>query len=253
MSGTGIRARWQHATATAMAVAWAGVAGAQVTQEATATVFSADVVIDDAIVDGRGTVVEARPQTRYRMTVRRVGDGLETELVHPPARLFERGPLMDPRGGYRYVSDQGFANPRIYDPSGALVRPADPAQVAGPAATTPRPVFTLADQDRQSRLDDLVRRFGATVGTVAGRDRYLSQEGDETIETLVEPSTVLPVEINVVRNGALAYRTGVAYARLPGGRWYVATTRSEQPAPGPAGQRFVSTSTYLNVVAPEVR
>jgi hypothetical protein len=251
MSGTGSRARWRQAAVTAMAVAWAGVAGAQITEEATATVFSADVVVDDAIVDERGTVVERRPQTRYRMTVRRVGAALETELVHPPARLFERGPLMDPRGGYRYVFDHGFAHPRIYDPNGALVRPPDPSQVAEPAATA-LPSFTLADRDRRSRRDDLVRRFGAAVGTVAGRDRYLSQEGDATTETLVEPSTMLPVEINIVRNGALAQRTGVAYARLPGGRWYVATTRSEQPA-GQAGRRFVSTSTYLNVVAPEVR
>lgn len=253
MSGTGVRAHWRQAAAMAMAVAWAGVAGAQVTGEGTGTVFSADVVVDDTIVDERGTVVETRPQTRYRMRVRRVGAGLETELVHPPARLFKRGPLMDPRGGYRYVFDDGFTNPRIYDSSGTLVSPRDPAQVAEPAATTLRPAFTLADRDRRARRDDLVRRFGAAVGTVSGRDRYLSQDGDETTETLVEPATMLPVEINVVRNGALALRTGVAYGRLPGGRWYVATTRSEQPAPGPAGRRFVSTSTYLNVVAPEVR
>jgi hypothetical protein len=253
MSGTGIGARWRQAAATAMAVAWAGLAGAQVTEEATATVFSADVVVDDAIVDERGTVVETRPQSRYRMTVRRVGEGLETEIVYPPARLFARGPLMDPRGGYHYVFDHGFTNPRIYDPSGALVSPSDPAQVAEPAAATAWPALTLADRDRGIRHDDLVRRFGAAVGAVGGRERYLVQDGDETTETLVEPSTMLPVEINVVRNGALAHRTGVAYGRLPGGRWYVATTRSEQPAAGQGGRRFVSTSTYLNVVAPEVR
>jgi hypothetical protein len=253
MSGTGTRGRWRQAAAMAMAVAWAGVAGAQGTGEETGTVFSADVVVDDAIVDERGSVVETRPRTRYRMTVRRVGAGLETELVHPPARLFERGPLMDPRGGYRYVFDHGFANPRIYDPTGALVSRPDSGRIAEPAGATSLPAFTLADRDRRTRRDDLVRRFGAAVGTVSGRERYLAQDGDDTTETLVEPSTMLPVEISVVRNGALAHRTGVSYARLPGGRWYVAATRSEQPAAGQAGRRFVSTSTYLNVVAPEVR
>ena len=96
--------------------------------EGTGTVFSADVVVDDAIVDERGTVVETRPQTRYRMTVRRVGAGLETELVHPPARLFQRGPLMDPRGGYRYVFDDGFTNPRIYDSTWHAGQPAGPGR-----------------------------------------------------------------------------------------------------------------------------
>jgi hypothetical protein len=253
MSGTGVRTRWRPAAAMAIGVAWAGVAGAQVTGEATAPVFSAVVVVDDSIVDDRGTVVETRPKTRYRMTVRRVGQGFETEIVHPPARLFPRGPLMDPRGGYRYVFDQGFTNPRVYDPAGTLVSPADPARIGEPAAPSARPAFTHADRDRRARRDDLVRRFGAAVGTIAGRERYLAQDGDETTETLVEPSTMLPVEINVVRRGALAQRTALAYGRLPGGRWYVATTRSELAAPGPAGQRFVSTSTFLNVVAPEVR
>ncbi len=238
--------------AMAMAMACAGVAGAQVAGEVTHPVFSADVVVDDSIVDERGVVVEARPPTRYRMSVRRVGQGLETEIVHPPARLFPRGPLMDPRGGYRYVFDHGFTNPRIYDPSGALVSPPHTAQVTA-SAPAARPVFTLADRDRRARRDELVRRYGTAVGTVAGRERYLAQDGDDTTETLVEPATMLPVEVNVVRHGALAQRTGVAYGRLPGGRWYVATTRSEQPAPGAAGRRFVSTSTYLNVVAPEVR
>lgn len=253
MRGTGVRTQWRPAAAMAMAVAWAGVAGAQVTGEAAAPVFRADVVVDETIVDDRDRVVETRPKTRYRITVRRVGPGLETEIVHPPARLFERGPLMDPRGGYRYVVDSGFTNPRIYDPSGALISQIGPAGAGEPAVPAARPAFTLADRDRRARRDDLVRRFGAAIGAVAGRDRYLSQEGDETTETLVEPSTMLPVEINVVRRGTLAQRTGLAYGRLPGGRWYVATARNEQPVPGPGGRRFVSTSTYLNVVAPEVQ
>ena len=254
MHGSGLTARWQ-AAAMAMAITTgaAGAAGAHGVDQGTASVYSADVVVDEAVVDERGAVVETRPQTRYRITVRRVGQGFETEVVHPPARLFSRGPLTDPRGGYRYVFDGGFSNPRLYDPSGGLISPGN-AGAAGEAPTSTAPgAYTLADGDRRARRDDLVRRFGPAVGTVAGRDRYLAQEGDETTEVLVEPSTMLPVEVNVVRQGALAQRTGLAYGRLHGGRWYVATMRSELPLPGSAGRRFVSTSTYLNVVAPEVR
>jgi hypothetical protein len=249
---SGITAGWQ-AAAMAMAITTgsAGAAGAQGTDDTT-SVYSADVVVDEVIVDERGATVETRPQSRYRITVRRVGQGLETEIVHPPGRLFPRGPLTDPRGGYRFVFDDGFTNPRLYDPNGALLSPQGAAVGAGLAVAAPR-AFTLADADRRTRRDDLIRRFGAAIGTVAGRDRYLTQEGDETIEMLVEPATMLPVEINVVWRGALAQRTGLAYGRLPGGRWYVASMRGELPLPGPAGRRFVSTSTYLNVVAPEVR
>ena len=254
MRGSGITARWQAAVmAMAITTGAASAAGAQVVNEGAASVYSADVVIDEAVVDAQGAMIETRPQTRYRITVRRVGQGLETEIVHPPARLFPRGPLTDPRGGYRYVFDGEFTNPRLYDPGGTLISPGD-AVSAGEAPATAAPhAFTLADGDRRARHQDLVRRFGPAVGTVAGRDRYLAQEGDESTEVLVEPSTMLPVEINVVRHGALAQRTGLAYARLPGKRWYVATMRSELPLPGPAGRRFVSTSTYLNVVAAEVR
>ena len=253
MRGSGITTRWQ-AAAMAMAITTgaASAAGAQIVDAGAASVYSADVVIDEAVVDERGTMVETRPQTRYRVTVRRVGQGLETEIVHPPARLFSRGPLTDPRGGYRYVFDGEFTNPRLYDPSGALIGRGDAVPAGVAPAAAPR-ALTLADGDRGARLQDLVRRFGPAVGTVAGRERYLGQEGDETTEVLVEPSTMLPVEINVVRHGALAHRTGLAYGRLPGKRWYVATMRSELPLPGPAVRRFVSTSTYLNVVAPEVR
>jgi hypothetical protein len=254
MRKSGISTRWQAvAMAMVLTTGAAGGAGAQEANQGAAAVYHADVVVDEAVVDERGAMVDTRPQTRYRISVRRVGQGLETEIVYPPARLFAKGPLTDPRGGYRYVFDDGFANPRLYDPSGALISrgEAQPGDEM-PSVAAPR-AYTLADSDRRARHDDLVQRFGPAVGTVSGRDRYVAQDGDETTELLVEPSTMLPVEINVVRLGALAQRTGLAYGRLPGRRWYVATMRSELPLPGPAGRRFVSTSTYLNVVAPEVQ
>ena len=83
-------------------------------------VFRADVVIDEQVVDEQGAVLETRPQTRYRMTVRRSGRRLRTEIVYPPARLLTTGPLVDPRGGYRLVFDGDMANGRIYDATGAV-------------------------------------------------------------------------------------------------------------------------------------
>lgn len=215
-------------------------------------VFQADVVIDEQVVDERGAVLDTRPQTRYRMTVQRGHRGLRTEIVYPPARLFTKGPLDDPRGGYRIVLDGEMANGRIYDATGALVfgLPEDVAPTADPGEAEPG--LVVADRDLATRKHQLVQKFGPALERIAGRDRYLAHEGDRLIETLVEPTTHLPVEVNILRDGALEQRTALAYARMPGGRWYVARTRSELALPGD-GRRFVSTRTHLNVVAPEAR
>jgi hypothetical protein len=216
-------------------------------------VFSADVVIDEHVVDEQGTVVDTRPQTTYRMTVRRGARGLRTEIVYPQARLFPKGPLVDPRGGYRIEVGSDLGQGRIYDVSGALVfGPADDATAADPGGPS-NTGLVLADRDVRTRKRDLVRKFGQALERVKGRDRYLASEGDVVAETLVEPTTNLPVEVNVARDGALAERTAISYARMPGGRWYVARTRSEVALPGAGGRRFVSTRTHTNVVSQEAR
>ena len=61
--------------------------------DAMAPDYSADVVIDESIVDDKGTVVETRPQTRYRLLLRRTARGWRTEITYPEARLFPKGPL----------------------------------------------------------------------------------------------------------------------------------------------------------------
>ncbi len=214
-------------------------------------IFSADVVIDESLVDDRG-LVERRPQTRYRVSRRRLGTGVETEIVHPQARLFPKGPLTDPRSGYRYVFDDQLANPRIYDPSGKLVTlPATLEPPSASGAPAPGSGVVFSDRRLRNRKNDLVRRFGPAVGRQGGCDRYLSHDGDVTTETLVEPSSMLPVEVNVVRGGALDHRMAFGYARMPGGRWYLAVTRSESALPGNTGRRFVSQRTHTNVVSTE--
>jgi len=198
-------------------------------------------------------VVETRPQTKYRMTVRRGARGLRTEIVYPQARLFPKGPLVDPRSGYRIEVGSHLSQGRIHDAAGALVFGlADDAAAAdsgGPTSTG----LVLADRDVNARKRDLLRTFGQALERVQGRDRYIASEGDLLTETLVEPTTNLPVEVNVARDGALAERTAISYGRMPGGRWYVARTRSEVALPGDSGRRVVSTRTHTNVVSREAR
>lgn len=246
--------RWGALAITAL-VMWPGISAAQAVQADSGSIFSADVTVETSVVDPGGVVVEQRPQTRYRLTVRRVNGVRQTEIAYAPGKLFPRGPLVDPRGGYRLVFDDGSEGPRIYDPTGALVAGAEspaaaaPEQVSARASTS----FVFEDSAQGTRRQDLRRRFGRTVGKVAGRDRYVEQLEASTTETLVEPSSQLPVEINVVKQGTLEQRTTFSYGRMPRGRWYMATERDEALMPGTNGRRLVTQKTFTNVLGGEDR
>lgn len=211
-------------------------------------IYRADVTVEDTIVDEDGQVVDTRPVTRFRLTRRRVAAGVETEIAYPQARLFPRGPLTDPRGGYRYVFPPDGPS-RIYDGGGTLVATLDDARAAGTADGH----VVFADRDRRTREARLRMQLGRPAGRQGTRDRYVGGDGDIVTETLVEPGTMLPVEINVTRGGALEHRTWHTYGRMPGGRWYLAATRSESALADGTGRRLVSTRTHTNVAATEGR
>lgn len=241
-------------TRAALAVAcvtWAHLAAAQTTAAGSPSneVYSADVVIDDSIVDAHGAVVEARPSTRYHLARRRVAGGVETEIAYASGKLFAKGPLVDPRGGTRIVFGvEGTA--RLYDAAGTLVQTID---APAPPGADAEAALVYADRDLRRRGEALRHRMGRSTGRVGRHDRYVSSEGDATTETLVEPGTMLPVEVNVVRDGALAERSMLDYARMPGGRWYLARTRHEKAVADGTGRRFVSTTTHTNVRGSEGR
>ena len=243
----------QAAPAPGVAASW--VAATASARDTAAPDYSADVVIDDSVVDARGVLVETRPQTRYRLSLRRTARGWRTEIAYPAARLFAKGPLADPRSGQRIVIDGDLASGKVYDASGRLIVGAGTETTSGASdAPVDRDAgLVMSDRGIKERRADFVKRFGPSLGRVAGRDRFLASEGDLVTETLVDPSSMLPVEINVVRGGALEHRMSVAYGRMPGGRWYVARTRSEVALPDGRGRRFVSERTHLNVVSAEGR
>ena len=99
----------------------------------------------------------------------------------------------------------------------------------------------------------LTRQHGQARGRVGRRLRYILAAGDGETETLVEPDTMLPAEVNVMKGGALSLRTTFGYARMPGGRWYLATSRSETALTDGSGRRFVSKRTQMNVTGTEGR
>ena len=244
-------ARFGTRAAMAACMAWAQAASAQPAPVTNGDreVFSADVVIEDSIVDAQGAVVETRPSTRFHLTRRQVDGGIETEITYPTTKRYAKGPLVDPRSGMRMVyGASGTA--RIYDARGTLLHT---IEMPPPPDADPEVAVVFADRDQRRRRDALQQRMGRASGRLGRHDRYVTSEGEATTETLVEPGTMLPAEVNVMRNGALAERSQLAYARMPGGRWYLARQRSESAMPDGSGRRFVSTRTHLNVSGSEGR
>lgn len=249
MHGTRQKQVWRMALV-AVGLAWARGSAAQDVAAAASPLFSAEVVVEESIVDARGAVLEARPTTRYRVERREVGGGVETETTFAGGRLFAKGPLVDPRGGMRIV--RSAAGTRVFDAAGTLVASLDDSAIPGvPGERETGAVFT--DRDVPVRAAALSRRHGQARGRVGRRLRYLQADRDTETETLVEPDTMLPAEVNVMKGGALALRTTFGYARMPGGRWYLASTRSESALTDGSGRRFVSTRTQINVAGTEGR
>lgn len=240
-----------RAAVVAVGLAWARSSDAQEVA-ASSPLFSAEVVVDESIVDARGAVVEARPTTRYRVVRRAVEGGVETETIFGTARLFPKGPLVDPRAGMRIVRGPGAAGTRLYDGSGTLVATLDDSAAAAVSGGADAGAV-FADRDRPARAVTLAGRHGQARGKVGRRLRYLLTDRDTETETLVEPDTLLPAEVNVVTGGVLALRTTFGYARMPGGRWYLASARSETALTDGSGRRFVSTRTQINVTGTEGR
>jgi hypothetical protein len=95
------------------------------------------------------------------------------------------------------------------------------AQMLRPSATPAGQSWAdtlFADSSQTSgRREALERTNGPSKGRTRGLDRFVSYRGDAAIETLVDPATALPVEINIVRGGALVMQTLVTYAAATAG------------------------------------
>ena len=71
-------------------------------------------------------------------------------------------------------------------------------------STRARPSNLVVASGRgNERRAEFERQFGAPVERVRGLDRYVKTRRDDVDEVLVDPVTVLPVEFNTVRAGAL--------------------------------------------------
>lgn len=100
---------------------------------------------------------------------------------------------------------------------------------------------------RGARRAALVRGLGSAQGTVNGLERFVSHDGGAMTEVLSDPTWAVPVEINVVRDGALVSHSTLTYAEDPGAGLVRRRIRSELLVSPESGDRAVIDVELANV------
>ncbi len=90
-----------------------------------------------------------------------------------------------------------------------------------------------------ARRAALVRAMGSPQGLERGLERFVGNADGETTEVLSDPAWGVPVEINVVRGGALVSHTSFGYAEDPGAGRVRRRMRSEHLLSPESGDRSV--------------
>jgi hypothetical protein len=102
-------------------------------------------------------------------------------------------------------------------------------------------------EGRAARRTALVREMGTPSGSERGLERFLSHAGGATTEVLTDPAWEVPVEINVVRDGALVSHSVLSYATDPGAGLVRRRIRSEQLMSPESGDRAVVDFELANI------
>jgi hypothetical protein len=100
-------------------------------------------------------------------------------------------------------------------------------------------IVPTTDAHRGRRLGSLERQFGKAKGKVDRLDRYERNDGNRTIEVLVDPNDGVIAESNLAEDGRLVQHTRYAYAQLPGRRSYVRQRMRTEIAPRDASAQPV--------------
>jgi hypothetical protein len=90
---------------------------------------------------------------------------------------------------------------------------------------------------RGSRRAAFAREMGSPQGSVRGLERFVQNRDGSTTEVLSDPTWSVPVEINVVRDGALVSHSVLSYDEDPGAGLVRRRIRSEQLLSPESGDR----------------
>ena len=206
-----------------IAVLWLGAATtgatAQQAQVRAGAKQSMDMVVTRWVVDAKGQHIGPPADAlRYHLARVKTDTGWRTTLV-VGAPGGEQRAAADPFAGGRIEFDEngGFA---MFDKDGR--------EVAIPSALRP-PVGLTFDGDlsgwaadaskesaRRARVSQAEARYGPSTGKVRGLSRYVKQTGDNLEELLLDVTSGLPVQHNVVKAGVLRGQITFDYSEHPG-------------------------------------
>lgn len=241
--------------------------------------FSADVTIRRHLKSAAGDASAEAPLVRYRWTRSQRAGGwkstIEIARLAAPMIRSTRGQalLAEPTTIVRIEDDEDGTAPRVYNRRGLLVRlpsvedrrvlgepvpgsldvPKLPDLAYPDAKRSSTPgrdwvdAFVAAPSRKEARRAALQRRFGRTSGRVRHLDRFITTSADGTMEVLADPASALPIEVNVVRDGALVAQSTLGYSAGANGALIRRSVRSEHVVAADSGARAVAQIELSNV------
>lgn len=234
--------------------------------------FSADVTIRRHLLTADGTVSAEAPTVRYRWTRSQRTGGwkstIEVTGLAAPTIQSQKGPvLLDrPSSVVRIEDDEDGTPLRVFDRRGQPMRlPAvEDRQVLGePVAGSLRvpalaelaypnarrrddhgrdwvDAFIATPNRKAARHEALTRRFGRAHGRVKNLERFVTTDGNQTMEVLADRLSAVPLEINVARDGALVAQSTLTYESESGGTLRRRAVHTEQRMSSSTNQRAVA-------------
>jgi hypothetical protein len=224
-------------------------ATAQHAQSRAGTKQSMDMVINRWVVDAKGQPIGPRVDAlRYHLERVKTDNGWRTTLVLGVSNSQQSGPPNPFLGGRIEFDEMGrfgmfdkdgqeVAIPPRLRPSVGLKFDDDWSGVLAGSST---------DTARRARVAQVEARYGRSTGKVRGLSRYVKQTGEDVEELLMDASSGLPVEINVVQAGLLRGQVTFDYAEQPGRGLMRRAMRSETML-NDQGDRAVTTTEFTNV------
>lgn len=232
------------AIACALSVLSASEASAQQTPplDVSWDTFSADVTVQHRRLTSDGLPIGTDPPpVRYRWERTEAAAGWKTVLTfHPLAASEQRatGRPQDLQYGVARVEDDGDGTPpRVFNrlgqrmplpaasdvglssarhllPETARLAAEDGAQLPTSLNGREWVESVIADPAKtQGRREELRRHFGRQAGKVRGLHRFVKAEANRTEEVLTDPTSALPIEMNVSEGGRLVWHGRFAYSR----------------------------------------
>jgi hypothetical protein len=243
--------------------------------------FRADITLKRTHVDGAGQKrADFSPDITYRWERTKNGVGWKTRITlvgrSQPLVHSQNGtrPLQVPVAVSRIEDDEDGTPMRFYGSDGKEIRvpsieelqrlvpdvapprPPAPSTAALLPAPTPRPGVTGRDWadsilvpagKRDARRQALQQEFGASVEQVRKLDRYVGVASNARRELLVDPKSVVPMEVNVAVDGVLVSHATFEYEPQADGSLLRRRTRTEQRLSAASDDRLVSEIELANV------